>query len=102
MRVVHVALVAFAAVGCGLRARNHPCYPFLDHHFHGHVPKEVLKELAHDRGAMRVVHGHRSPIGAYWRRRRSSGDQAGVHEVMGDYELAPCPGLHILPPRPPQ
>lgn len=100
MRTACVTIVVFLAAGCGLRARNHPCYPYLAHLYGDRIPRDVSKELAHDRGAVREVRRQRAPIGAYWRRRRPPGDQVEVHQVIGDHELAPCPGIRIVPNRP--
>jgi len=99
MRTVATMMAAFLFAGCSaLRARDHPCYPFIAHEYHDRIPADVMKQLAHDPGARKVIGHDRAPIGAYWRRRRKPGKLFELHQVIGDYELTPCPGIRITAP----
>src|SRR5581483_10694888 len=70
MRAAAATAIVLLLGGCALRARDHPCWPFLAHLYHDRVPKDVVRALARDRDARRTVRGARAPTGAYWRRRR--------------------------------
>ena len=100
------AVVAFAlvAAGCALAARDHPCWPFLAHQYRARLPPELVRRLARERGAHKVVRGRRAPVGFYWRPERAAGPFDEVRTVWAGYELAQCeragpPGGAALPPR---
>ncbi|HZP42799.1 MAG TPA: hypothetical protein VFD84_14990 [Candidatus Binatia bacterium] len=100
MRAAAATAIVLLLGGCALRARDHPCWPFLAHLYHDRVPKDVVRALARDRDARRTVRGARAPTGAYWRRRRPPGDAAEVHTLIDGWELVPCPGVRVAAPRP--
>lgn len=85
------------ASGCSLLARDHPCYPYLEHHYHGTIPKDVVGALAHEHGARREMGHYRAPTGFYWRLRKGSLDLYNLRTVMRDHELVACPGAPIVP-----
>jgi hypothetical protein len=87
------AALALLAGGCALAARNHACYPYLAHRHGGDVPAELARALAREGDTQRRVERYRAPVGYYWRPRRGGSlDLGTVRTVVGDYELAPCPG----------
>ena len=78
--------------GCALAARDHACWPFLAHQYQGHLPGDLTRRLARERGTRRQVGTFRAPSGWYWRRRgHPSYDVTEIRTLMGDYELARCP-----------
>jgi len=81
-------VLALGPAGCSVVAHNHPCWPYVEHRFQGHVPPEVVHDLAHERGAKREVMGRRAPTGAYWRPRKS-GLRTG--DRFSRWELTRCP-----------
>jgi hypothetical protein len=85
------------AGGCSLMARDHPCYPYLEHHYHGAIPKDVVGKLAHERGARRQMGNYKAPTGFYWRVRQGSLDLREMRMVLHDHELVSCPGAPIIP-----
>jgi len=95
--VVRHALTIALAVGtatCALAARDHACYPYLAHQYRGELPRDLVRTLARERGTRRSVARHRAPTGYYWRgRRQPTLDVGEIRTVVGDYELARCPGL---------
>ena len=83
-------------------ARDHPCYPYLAHRYHGAIPKDVVGKLAHEHGARRQVGSYKAPTGSYWRVRQGSLDLRDIRTVLHDHELVSCPGAPIIPiPKPP-
>ena len=103
-RAALVLLATVCGSGCALAARDHACWPFLDHQYHGHVPADLTRTLARERGTRRQIGTTRAPIGYYWRHRRTASlDVGDIRTLMGDYELAACPngvvrGAPALPP----
>ena len=94
--VIASSLLVVAGAGCGLRARDHACYPYLDHLFQGHVPGEVKQKLARERGTRKQVGRYRAPVGYYWRRQREAPlDVKEVRTRLGEYELARCPAAPV-------
>ena len=89
MRALVLALVVLP--GCTLMAHDHACYPFLAHQFGGHVPAEVMRTLAHERGTRKEVGRARAPVGFYYRRAPPATVDDMRTVVGGDYELARCP-----------
>ena len=85
------------APACSLLARDHPCYPYLDHHYHGAIPPDVVRTLAHEHGARRTIGRYRAPTGFYWRVREGSLDLHDLRMVKDDHELVACPGAPIVP-----
>jgi len=86
--------------GCTLLARDHACYPFLAHQLGGHVPNDVLRTLAHERGTRKQVGRQRAPMGYYFRRRGTPAPAViEVRTAMGGYELARCPEAPVAPVR---
>lgn len=95
-----LALVAGAA-GCGLVARQHPCWDYTAHQLQGHVPGPVVSLLAHDRGAERVVRGNRAPAGYYWRKIvQADPDLGHMRQYLDGHELTECPVAVAGEPRP--
>jgi hypothetical protein len=98
---VHRLLLALlaASTGCALLARDHPCWPWLEHRFEGQVPPAVVRQLAREPRARRRVGRHRAPAGFYYHPARPPTlDGPLVHEVTDGWELAPCPGIRPLDP----
>ena len=86
-------LVLGLAAACTLRARWHPCYPFLADRYHGRIPSEIMGVLAHDSGARRTVRHHRAPTGFYWRRAQpGTANVESIRTLADGHELAVCPG----------
>ncbi len=98
-RRARALLIAWStlAPACSLLAHDHPCYPYLDHHYHGAIPKDVVGKLAHERGARRKVGSYKAPSGFYWRVREGSLDLNDSRMVMDNHELVACPGAPIMP-----
>src|SRR5262245_51046880 len=91
-----IALSVLLVTGCGLRARNHPCWAYVSHHYQGAIPKDVMRMLSHDPGATRQVGRMRAPTGWYWRRSTpATADVNDIRTVAGGHELARCPGVPI-------
>ena len=96
VRALLLAGLALAG-GCSLMARDHPCYPYLAHHYHDGIPKDVVGTLAHEHGARRQVGRYKAPTGFYWRVRQGSLDLRDMRMVLDDHELVACPGAPIVP-----
>jgi len=93
-----VVALAGGLAGCGLAARSHPCWPYVQHVWQGRVPATVVKQLASEHGAVRSIRGMRPPTGYYWRpapKRSLDLHDAGV--VADGHKLAACPGTAGAP-----
>jgi hypothetical protein len=91
-RTAGLCALVFAG-GCALRAHDHPCYPYLADHYHGNVPPDVMRVLAHDGGAKRTIARQRAPLGFYWRRATpGTGNLEDIRTVADGHELVACPG----------
>jgi hypothetical protein len=93
--MARLLVAAVALAGCSLMARDHPCWPYLDHHYHGAIPKNVVHQLAHEHGARRQVGHYRAPTGFYWRVRQGTLDVNELRTVVDNHELVACPGAPI-------
>jgi hypothetical protein len=91
-----VVLLALAA-GCSLAARDHACWPYLQHQYRGHVPPDLVRTLAHEHGTRKQVRDFKAPVGWYWRRASGSLDLEDVRRVSGGYELRRCPVAALQP-----
>lgn len=102
-----MVLAALGLSGCTLLARDHPCWPFLDDRFDGHVPYDVVKQLARERHAKKHIGGSVAPIGSYWRPARPINDPDHANGVVyhtehPGWEIVPCPAgaraaqVHLL------
>ena len=89
-------VLALSLSGCALAARDHPCWPYVEHLFAGDVPSDVVKQLAHEHGVKREVQGHRAPTGSYWQPRKIAGRSS---DPLAGWQLARCPAPSA-PPRP--
>ena len=96
-RLVATALVvAVAASGCSVIARQHPCWAFLQHRYQGHLPSDFVRKLARERGAVRQIGRERAPTGYYWRLARPLRlDLHDVRTINHGHELASCPAPGI-------
>src|SRR5262245_37398311 len=82
--------------GCSLRARNHPCWAYVANHYHGAIPRDVMRTLSHDPGATRQIGRMRAPTGWYWRRSTpATMDVNDIRTVASGHELTRCPGVPI-------
>ena len=87
-------MVLVVVTGCAFAARDHACYPYLEHRIGGPPPPVMMRTLASERGTRKEVAHHRAPPGYYWRRRHGGTlDVTDVHSVTGGYELAQCPAV---------
>ena len=86
----------YALIAIRAAAREHACYPYVARQLGGHVPKEVTRTLAHERGTRKQVGGYKAPVGYYFRPLGTSpADVTEIRTVVGTYELARCPAAPL-------
>ena len=83
---------------CSVLARQHPCWDYIAHQLKGQVPSDLTRAMAWERGAERVIHGNRAPMGYYWKQGATQTlDLNHRRQFLGGHELTACPAASAPP-----